>query len=119
MTQYQNTYGATRVAYDGYLGTLFTSEVSGGCAATPHIGSTCHINWANLFIIIVLRGATMCGNTRKHIRNDNQEIYSELMYQIMLQCHDMIWRHRFVTLSTNDPCATQVGHGTLLSANKE
>ena len=103
MTQYQNTYGATRVAYDGYLGTLFTSEVSGGCAATPHIGSTCHINWTNLFIIIVLRGATMCGNTRKHIRNDNQEIYSELMYQIMLQCHDMIWRHRFVTLSTNDP----------------
>ena len=91
------------MVYDGYLGTLFTSEVSGGCAATLHIGSTCHINWANLLIIIVLRGATMCGNTRKHIRNDHQEIYSELMYQIMLQCHDMIWRHRFVTLSSNDP----------------
>ena len=47
----------------------------------------------------------MCGNIRKHIRNDIQEIYSELMYQIMLQRHDMIWRHRFVTLSTNDPAA--------------
>ena len=95
------------MAYDGYLGTLFTSEVAGGCAATLHIGSTCHINWANLFIIIILGGATMCGNIRKHILNDIQVIYSELMHQIMQQRHAMIWRHKFVTLSTNDPYVIQ------------
>ena len=88
------------MAYDGYLGTLFTSEVSGGCATTLHIGSTCHINWANLFIIIVLRGATMFDNTRKHIRNDHQEIYSELMYQIML-LNDHASPHLFKMLLTD------------------
>ena len=45
----------------------------------------------------------MCGNIRKHILNDIQVIYSELMHQIMQQRNAMIWPHKFVTLSTNDP----------------